>query len=776
MPLNPGNLGPPDDSPWSEPTVITFPSLSPYPGVHRFGFGTEDRQEVYVTNPLLSNSGMYPLSLDRRHTVKVWAPSGLEPMDNLPGHDTVWNSFEQYRSHLKAVNGNNKTAGIFINTERGRCVDYRIAITGKIRKLTVPIPDAIVDLMRLNGCSTFPTHLNGMINPNNIRFQTSRNFTDWMNLEQLGLNAVKTQIPNPVLERIHARFAMKSPTNKNFQLHLTAEFVVTPRDLAPNGLTDNLKDVMDSSGLRTLEIWTDRETYTWDETFPILTGKFNNRTPVPVCREKYPETDIKPSQWTLHRICYDIFLRSRAGAKHESLQASMNWFYNSDRTYVHDLSPVLIIPQVPQPPPGYEYPTRELPGDINGPYDGSQLRTRPNHPAYQMQFPRFDQDRPGRNNPEAGQSSHQAADDTTPPADPGKSPSYIIMNARGKYQSNRDCSGLIERFTELVPDIPESEAALLAKIMQASIADRTAKTQASIKNSIQKLFPNRPDMFRSNKPGDEIKIIAKMKAAQYKNRTIISYVSNYERIVLNSGGTVHPRLPETKHLMKGLANLDHNPAEDISKPARKAYSLESLQLVGIKGVHNMKTSNKWDEYRSSLFRAVIFTLFFGRLRTAEALGTTNKECNLLTNLLASDVVFDTNKTTGECDSVRLHLRSAKYKEKTGAIVVIPALNRPYCPVKALIKYMKFRETITNDQQLPLFLTNKLWSKGDSKPENKPGIYTQSRFSRDTKAAIKLLVQQHPALSEVTEHLHNHSLRAGIPTALQLYDNIPEEIR
>ena len=144
-------------------------------------------------------------------------------------------------------------------------------------------------------------------------------------------------------------------------------------------------------------------------------------------------------------------------------------------------------------------------------------------------------------------------------------------------------------------------------------------------------------------------------------------MTSYKRIVIDSGGQVYPDPPELKHIMKGLDNLAHNPAARIANNARKAYSLEALTLVGIKGVELMIKNKGWSEYKSALYRAVILTLFFGRLRSAEALGKKTDEYDLLSNLLMSDVVFTKDPQTKKITHATLHLREAKFQEETGAL-------------------------------------------------------------------------------------------------------------
>ena len=783
MPLVPGNLGPPDNRTWADPAVLTFPMLAPQPGVFLNDYPTDIRRPVYYANPLLSNCGMTPLEpMTRQNVIKVWTPSQLTPMDNLPGHDITWESFEHYRASIAATHGPvTRVAGVYINVERGKCVDYRISITGAQHDVNVTIPQPILELMTQHGCRTFPLTMSAIIKPENVRFRASRNFSRWKNLESLGFNSNGIKIPEPVLSQIYGRFKMFSPEPTNFHLRLGVEFVIIPRHMAARGLTQQLQEILDSSGLRRFTLWEESGSYIWDEVFPTIRGVFNITFPVPVLKEHYPETDLKPSEWTLRRVVYDILLRSVAGAEHDSLTDSNNWFDNPRRTYVHNLKPTLIVPPIPKMPLHYPYPTRELPGDLSGPYDPTHYYNPgpSNNPVFEIQFPRFDQDRAGDSSPDPSPKKSRKArhsketDNTT---DPGKSDVVIEVTAKGKYSNERDNTGLLQKFTKIVPDIKHDEAAVLAKLTHASIANKTATVHRSIQNKIQQLFPERPDMFINNKRTDPLVIVARMCAKGYKEKTIISYLASYDKIVANSGGRNYTRMAEMKAVVKGLHNTNHNPAREIGTVARQAYSIEALMLVSQRAADMMLQTGKWTKYRYVLYRAVILTLFFGRLRSAEALCEKNDNYDLLTNLLASDLVITRDKETGKPESATILLRSAKYKEKTGALVVIPALDKPYCPVKALTKYLKMRNKIITDQHLPLFLTDELWRQRSNQPIKTPGIYTQAAFRRNTKDAIALLVTQYAELQPVMKYLQTHSLRSGLPTELQSIENIPEEIR
>ena len=116
------------------------------------------------------------------------------------------------------------------------------------------------------------------------------------------------------------------------------------------------------------------------------------------------------------------------------------------------------------------------------------------------------------------------------------------------------------------------------------------------------------------------------------------------------------------------------------------------------------------------------------------------------------------------------------------MVVIPRLHgKKYCPVRCLIKYLKLRNSLIQDEEvsnnLPLLLTESLWAPGAHKADkSQPGFYTKSRFSKDTVAAIKILTVHIPSVAAFTATLKTHSLRAGIPTALQKFKNIPQDLQ
>ena len=132
-------------------------------------------------------------------------------------------------------------------------------------------------------------------------------------------------------------------------------------------------------------------------------------------------------------------------------------------------------------------------------------------------------------------------------------------------------------------------------------------------------------------------------------------------------------------LMTGLRNMDHNPAAHLAAPSRTAYSIHSLQLVAIKGADLMQQAGKWSAFRVALFRATCVLLFFGRLRSAEALMTKHASADILSSLLLKDVVFSQNKS-GAVSHVTLWLRHAKFQERSVVTISLLITSLSYLTV------------------------------------------------------------------------------------------------
>ena len=378
-------------------------------------------------------------------------------------------------------------------------------------------------------------------------------------------------------------------------------------------------------------------------------------------------------------------------------------------------------------------------------------------------------------------------------------PPALTLTARGKFSRDRDRSNLKKHFQDVVEGMSDQVADILAKVCNnnkvsyrknktnklllqvshAGIANNTSKTHSSIKKSVLRLFPERPDFFMATQYGDQLEMVGRMLKADYKPQTVAKYLSAYTSIVADEGGKHQAAPPEMMRIKKGLRNLDHNPAKKVLEGRNRAYSVESLSFVSQRAVDLLLKNRKWTEYQAALFKATILTMFFGRLRSCEALTHHCGQADVYNSLLDSDVIFvrdNHNKIT----HVHLWLRNAKFQEKSGALVVIPKLDKgnPNCPVRALRKYAKLRQKVVKTKTpMPFFMTEHLWVAGSSRPNTDvPGFYTKARFSKDVNTAVKELVKYHPRLHSVYEWLVTHSLRAGLPTALMEFKNVPKELQ
>ena len=97
------------------------------------------------------------------------------------------------------------------------------------------------------------------------------------------------------------------------------------------------------------------------------------------------------------------------------------------------------------------------------------------------------------------------------------------------------------------------------------------------------------------------------------------------------------------------------------------------------------------------------------------------------------------------------------------MVVVPALGDvPHCPVRALLRYLQHRaKRVKTSVNLPLFMTEHLWTAGSVKPNKaSPGFYTASKFRKDVEFAVADLVKYYPDLTNVYKWLVIHSLRSG----------------
>ena len=792
MVLNPGNTGPPDTRPARDRVITLFQPGSAWPALYE----ARQRNDSLSTRGLvtwsaqdLRNCHMLPPDSQAPHRpglIKVVFPPNLTLYDDNPYTRRHFDCISDYETHLilgvPESGPNRRRLGLYLETEDGRTRNHWVVIGGQPFNITVPPPQCILNLMTELGATPdqLPQRMKAKIPLWNINFLISRIYTDWENLENIGFDFHPAAAPQAVLNRVKARFRLwvpNSPTHQNVKLILEA--VILPPELV---WTEIFRERLDTPDAPTFLLWQYSVAIPWLDTYPTLPGYFLAKNPVPFVHETKPNVTAPLSEYNQRRVSYEVIRQAARRNNHTQLDVHYEWLRHPTALPTHMNPPVLFlppIPNVPEPPLNDENmagdvdsddddPSVEIVSDILLPLATSPGPTtsRPtqhttttpgDHPLKALEFSH-------NPNPAKPGLKHKP--------EPAPRPQGIIVTANGKYDKGPPTNypHLTKSLQNTLPDATQTQAEILARLTMASTANNTTRAQTSIQRTVLKLFPDRPTLFTDTKQGDPLIILSRLIEAGYKYNTAAAYIKAYDAIVAANGGYLHPKLPQHRRILTGLRNLSHNPTAAIADKKRKAYSMEALTLVAQLGVHLMRKNKKWTSHHVALYRATILTLFYGRLRSNEALGRNNYSYDLYTSLLAGDVLLDEQP-----DRAYLLLRSAKYQEQQGALVAIPALDIADCPVKALKKYAKRRARLTSNKQLPFFLTATRWTHGDSRPTPQTGVYTASKFSRDTKAVVRELVKHRPSLKQCMSLLVTHSLRSGVPTELQDQD-IPSEIR
>ena len=791
--LNPGNPGPPDPRPAKDRVIVLFQK----------GPGWITLYEARRRNDHLNTAGLVawsPQQLRHCHMlppnsqaphraglIKVVFPPQLRFHNNNPYAGLQFTSLADYTEyltrHVPLEGHNRRRLGLYVEVEDSCTRNHWVIIAGQPFNIQVPPPQCINTLMSNLGATKdqLPRHLKAKIEMHNIKFLLGRVYTLWEDLESIGFNFHPAAGPQTVLSKIRARFRLWVPNSPTHQyVKLILEAVILPPEMTWN---EQIRDLLETPDAPTFVLWTYSQPIPWLHTYPTASGYFAAKNPVPAVHETKPHVTTPLSEYNQRRVSYEVIREAARKNNHAQLPVHYEWLRHPTRIPIHEHPPVLFLPPIPprqpDPPPSSEttgstdsdddpaveiisdilIPLADIPGPSTSAPPQQPAAVPDDHPLKALEFKR--PPAPSNISPKPKR-----------PRKPAPRPRGLIVTANGKYDKGPPINypHLTQSLQNSLPDATKSQAEILARLTMASTTNNTYRAQSSIQRTILKLFPDRPTLFADTKPGDQLVILSRLIEAGYKYNTAATYIKAYDSIVALHGGQIHPRLPQHRRILTGLHNMDHNPTAAIADKKRKAYSMEALQLVAQLGVHLMKKAKKWTDYQVTLYRATILTLFYGRLRSNEALGKTNYSYDLYTSLLSGDVLLDEKP-----DTALLLLRSAKYQELQGALVAIPALNIDNCPVKALKKYAKYRARLTDNNQLPFFLTETRWAHGDSKPTLQAGVYTAAKFARDTKAVVAELVKHRPRLKQCMSFLVTHSLRSGVPTELQDKD-IPKEIR
>ena len=624
---------------------------------------------IAYSNVNLAYAGALPETEDREKLLKVLMPKKLACLDPSPAFEEGgWQSYEQFKDDVvRKCPGRAKRAGLFVDLTEGCITKYRVALAGVAATVTIDVPPPILELIATDEIAKPPAKMSGNFPLTDVRLESDRVYSEWTNLANLGFNALKIEIPERILRKIFARYRLFSPDPDNIEIVIGVEFVVPPDSMVTDGrLQTQVELMLDTAAIPSFRLWTSKAAIKWNRTYKVWTHS-NMKWPIPGVCEATPGVDRFPSEFNLRRTGHDVFIKAKQGAEIQTIAEGYAWFHSSQRQYHYGVAPPLITP----PPYPLEYyveePTLEIPPGttvraIEGPH-GSLNTGQTNNPAFKARPFVFTSTFEGTVRiPNIHTSLNNNTAPILPPvvdtgvdqmngqqgnifslpviqqlrnlnlqsqlkpvvsgpqfnlnADPGKTKpiATLTITAAGKYGQQTNTAPLADHFGKLLPDLQPAGALLLAKATHAGLTAKTTRTYDSIAKTILKLFPERQDILVNTRYGDQLLIVARMLQAGKKPATVRSYMAAYDSIILNRGGVKQPRPPELDRVLKGLGNLSHNPAQAVVSAKRQAYSVEALHLLAIRGVDLLVNCKKWTKYQGALFRSVMLTLFYGRMR------------------------------------------------------------------------------------------------------------------------------------------------------------------
>ena len=285
-------------------------------------------------------------------------------------------------------------------------------------------------------------------------------------------------------------------------------------------------------------------------------------------------------------------------------------------------------------------------------------------------------------------------------------------------------------------------------ILSNSIANNTANNYNSVKKTLLSLCTGR-NILQEPKFGDDALLLTRLsKIKTLKRETVRQYMKCYRTLVLMEGADPPPESPHFKQLKKGLANKGHNPMLYVAKSHRKAYSIPSLRVMS-----HAIASTSWSKFRKQAVFTTMLMAFWGRLRLSELLCSSGKNFKPNNAFLRNDCKYIESNEGKETLGIQLWIRHAKVPDPAGALVEIPPTEKflDLCPIAALKKYLRMRNKMTSDGETPMILDDTGY------------IMTKHKFTTYIQEAIETL---DPSYKDTFKDLKGHSLRSGVPTALQ----------
>ena len=300
----------------------------------------------------------------------------------------------------------------------------------------------------------------------------------------------------------------------------------------------------------------------------------------------------------------------------------------------------------------------------------------------------------------------------------------------------------------LPPEATYGDVETLQQVLSASIANTTALNYKYVRNKFLKVFPER-NCLQDPQFGDDVLLLGRLlKSPGLKKKTVKQYLKCLKTLILMEGAVPAPDFPHYKQLMKGLTNISHDPMAFVASSHRKAYCLSSLRIMG----HAIKLTN-WSKLRKQAVYTTMLLAFWGRLRLSEILCSSAITFKPSNAFLHNDLLFIKANNNENIEGLQLWIRHAKVPDPSGALVEIPRADElpNLCPVRAVKKYLKMREKLTRNGETPLLL------------DDTGFIFTKKKFRECIQQAIDKL---DPAHRDAFKDLKGHSLRSGVPTALQ----------
>ena len=327
--------------------------------------------------------------------------------------------------------------------------------------------------------------------------------------------------------------------------------------------------------------------------------------------------------------------------------------------------------------------------------------------------------------------------------------------SRPVYSTKEDVS----RLKSIMPnEMTTRDAINMRKIMSASVSDTSNTNQKSIKKKLLSLVKER-NVLQEPCYGDDALLLTRLSCdPALKCRTVLQYMKVYKRLIILEGAVPPETSPQYRQLAKGLQNSSHNPMAFVATQQRKAYSISSLRIMG-----HAIAKTVWSELRKQAVYTTMLLAFWGRLRLAEILEDSSRSFKMNNAFLRKDLKFLRDQG-GNTNGIQLWIRHAKVPDPAGALVEIPKIDKfsDICPVRAIKKYLVLRKKVTRDGESPLFV------------DDTNLLLTHRKYSDYVQEAINTLDIK---LQGLFEDLKGHSLRAGVPTALQKLGNqIDPEIR